>query len=49
MSVKIEPADFVSEVKDGFGNEGYAGSAKKPHDSLLKLPQSLYQCFLNVV
>ncbi|MCI9162313.1 MAG: transglutaminase family protein [Lachnospiraceae bacterium] len=41
MSVKIEPADFVSEVKDGFGNEGYAGSAKKPHDSLLAVAEGV--------
>lgn len=34
MSVKIEPADFVNEVTDGFGNGGYAGSVRKPHDSL---------------
>lgn len=34
MSVKIEPADFVTEVTDGFGNEGYAGSVRKPHGGL---------------
>lgn len=34
MAVTIEPADFVNEVIDGFGNEGYTGSIQAPHDSL---------------
>lgn len=35
MAITIEPADFISEVRDGFGNEGYAGSVRELHDSLL--------------
>lgn len=41
LSVEIEPADFIWEVKDGFGNEGYAGSAKKPHNSLLTVSEGV--------
>lgn len=41
MSVKIEPADFVNEVTDGFGNGGYAGSVRKPHDSLSVMAEGI--------
>lgn len=34
FSRRIEPADTVDEVQDGFGNVGFAGVAQMPHDCL---------------
>lgn len=34
FSCRITPADTIDEVWDGFGNHGYAGAVRKPHDVL---------------
>lgn len=34
LDVRIEPADTIDVVRDGFGNEGYAGAIRRPHDRL---------------
>lgn len=34
LDIKIRPADTVDVVRDGFGNEGYAGAIRRPHDWL---------------
>ena len=34
LDVRIEPADTIDVVRDGFGNKGYAGAVRRPHDRL---------------
>ncbi|MCI8660163.1 MAG: transglutaminase family protein [Lachnospiraceae bacterium] len=34
LDVRIEPAETIDVVRDGFGNEGYAGAIRRPHDRL---------------
>lgn len=34
LQIRIEPADTVDEVRDGFGNIGYAGTIGSRHDRL---------------
>ena len=43
MTIKIEPADFISEGIDGFGNEGYMGSMRAPHDYLSVKAEGMVQ------
>lgn len=34
FSCRITPADTLDQVADGFGNQGYAGAVRGPHDGL---------------
>ena len=35
FSSQITPADTIDQVRDGFGNLGYAGAVRAPHDRLM--------------
>lgn len=47
MQVAIEPADTVNEVRDGFGNSGYAVAVRDRHDGLLVRAEGIVQVDLS--
>ncbi len=47
MQVRVEPADTLDKVRDGFGNDGYAGAIRDRHDRLCVEAEGIVQVDLS--